>query len=323
MPNIFHRVISMRRLGASAHAALSPKAAGLFEKICLLIFGAVSALLFVFYHSRTAPLPPTKQIFVAEFDTISIPVPAEPIPVGTLLKNIQFKNINYPKHQLPEGAVTDLEPFLDSVNTAPLPASLPIFSANLSLTALKTNPVLDQISEGLRAMTIRVDATSAVEGWAATGSLVDVLLVTPENTLVVAEKVKILSTERSTTPLEGAHTPNVPSTATILVTQEQCLAINTAIPMGKIALVLRGVRDDKSWTNTSYSTEQLKRQSQSDSPIARSINGVVEIKGTPNEKFKTRSFALTDGRWVQTRSHPDGFLVNRSADSNEEIQDVH
>lgn len=312
----------MRRLGASAHANPSHKKPPLIEKLCLLIFGALVALLIAWYKLSPAPLPPSKPIIVAEFDTIAVPVPAEPIPVGTLLRKIQFRNIDYPKHQLPEGAVIDLNPFLDSVNTVPLPASLPVFSANLSLTALKTNPVLEQISEGLRAMTIKVDATSAVEGWAATGSLVDVLLVTPDKTLVVAEKVKILSTERSTTPLEGAHTPNVPSTATILVTQEQCLAINTAIPMGKIALVLRGVRDDKSWINTSYSKEQLKRQGQSDSLLSRSINGVVEIKGSPNDNFKTRSFALTDGRWVKTKAHPDGFLVNRNSDSSGEIQNA-
>lgn len=308
----------MRRIGASAQTTTSTGKSVLIERLFLLILGALVALVVALYRLRAAPVTTSKPIIVAEFDTVSVPVPVEPIPVGTLLRKIQFKNIPYPKHQLPEGAVKDLSPFLDSVNTAPLPASLPVFEANLSLTALKTNPVLEQISEGLRAMAIKVDATSAVEGWAATGSLVDVLLITPEKTLVVAEKVRILSTERSTTPLEGAHTPNVPSTTTILVTQDQCLAINTAIPMGKIALVLRGIRDDKSWANTSYSKEQLKRQGQPDSILARSINGVVEIKGAPSDSFKTRSFALTDGRWVQTRAHPEGFLMNRSSASNRE-----
>lgn len=309
----------MRRIGASTQGRFSNKALGIFQKICLLILGASGASIFGLYLSRPAPTPSAKPMIVAEFDTVAVPVPVGPIPIGTQLRKVQFKNIKYPKHQLPDGALIDLEPFLDSVNTAPLPASLPIFTDNLSLTALKTNPVLDQISEGLRAMTIKVDATSAVEGWAATGSLVDVLLVTPEKTLVVAERVKVLSTERSTTPLEGAHTPNVPSTATLLVTQDQCLAINTAIPLGKIALVLRGNRDEKSWVNTSYSKEQLKRQGQSDASFPRSINGVVEVKGAPNDNFKKRSFALTDGRWVRTKAHPDGFLANRNSESEEEI----
>jgi Flp pilus assembly protein CpaB len=312
----------MRRLGASAQATIYHRKPVMVERLCLLILGALVALIIALYKLRAAPIPTSKPVIVAEFDTVSVPVPVEPIPVGTLLRKIQFKNIPYPKHQLPEGAVRDLSPFLDSVNTVPLPASLPVFASNLSLTALKTNPVLEQISEGLRAMAIRVDATSAVEGWAATGSLVDVLLVTPEKTLVVAEKVRILSTERSTTPVEGAHTPNVPSTTTILVTQEQCLAINTAIPMGKIALVLRGLRDDKSWNNTSYSKEQLKRQGQTDSTLSRSINGVVEITGAPGDSFRKRSFALTDGRWVQTRAHPEGFLINRPSAADEENQNA-
>lgn len=77
---------------------------------------------------------------------------------------------------------------------------------------------------------MRVDATSSVEGWAGSGSLVDVLLIQKDRTTVVAEKVKVLSSERSSSPVEGGASPSVPSTATLLVTQEQCLAINTAIP---------------------------------------------------------------------------------------------
>lgn len=312
----------MRRIGVTNPVKISTRVTRTFHMICIFILGMSASALVVFYLARHTPPPPTKPMIVAEFDTVAVPVPVEPIPIGTPLRKVQFKNVRYPKHQLPDGALVDLEPFMDSVNTAPLPASLPVFTGNLSLTALKTNPVLEQISEGLRAMTIKVDATSAVEGWAATGSLVDVLLVTPDKTLVVAERVKVLSTERSTTPLEGAHTPNVPSTATLLVTQDQCLAINTAIPMGKIALVLRGIKDHKSWTNTSYSKEQLKRQGQNDTNFPRTINGVVEVKGAPNDSFKSRSFALTDGRWVRTKAHPDGFLINREADENEEPTDV-
>lgn len=65
------------------------------------------------------------------------------------------------------------------------------------------------------------------------------ILIQRDKTTVIAEGVKILSSERSVSPVEGNAAPNVPSTATILVTQEQCLAINTAVSLGRLSFSLK------------------------------------------------------------------------------------
>ena len=88
------------------------------------------------------------------------------------------------------------------------PVSLSSISANQNSVA---NPVLSQIPQGMKAMTVRVDATTAVEGWAGSGSSVDLLLIEKEQTLLIAENVKILSAERSVQPVDQV-TPNIPST---------------------------------------------------------------------------------------------------------------
>jgi Flp pilus assembly protein CpaB len=241
---------------------------------------------------------------VAEFDAVSIPVPIEPVPAGTKVSEIKLRNVSFPKHQVPEGALITLTGYTDSVTVAPLPANLPLFKRNLGAPGSAVNPVIDRIPPGMRAMTIKVDATAAVEGWAGSGAIVDVLLVEKDRTAVVAERVKILSAERSVNPIEGAAAPNVPSTVTLLVTQEQCLAINTAIPLGRIAFALRSARDDESWSDTDFTADRLKGVV--NAPAKRSsISGYVSIKdGSASQKF-----ALSNGQWIPTESVPDGFRV--------------
>ena len=130
---------------------------------------------------------------VGQFDTVNIPVPYEPVTAGTILHDVKFQLVAFPRHQVPKGAVFDIEPYRSSMAIAPLPANLPIFAKNLSVNPSASNPVIERIPEGMRAITVKVDATGAVEGWASSGAIVDVLLVTGEGTNVIAEKVKILS----------------------------------------------------------------------------------------------------------------------------------
>jgi len=243
---------------------------------------------------------------VAEFDTVEIPVPLAMVPAGTRIRDIRFKRVAYPKHQIPEGAIRDLSAYTESATMTSLPANLPIFASNLSLTAGRGNPVIESIPSGMRAITIRVDATSSVEGWAGSGSVVDVLLVSSEGASVVAEMVKILSAERSTSPVEGASSPTVPSTVTLLVTQEQSLAINAAIPMGKIAFALRNNQDEDNWGRKTFSTDMLKNGS-----VIRDSQGIIRGYVTVNDDAENSSFALTGNHWIKTEVIPEGFLPSR------------
>ena len=243
---------------------------------------------------------------VAEFDMVKIPVPLEPVPAGTRVRDIKFKMAAYPKHQVPSGALASLDVVAESATVVALPAELPVFQANFAQAAVASNPVLERIPPGMRAMTVRVDATSAVEGWAGSGSIVDVLLAEKDRTTVIAEKVKVLSAERSVSPVEGASAPSVPTTVTLLVSQEQCLAINTAAPLGKISFVLRSTRDEENWNNTVYTTDRLKGST----PALQerpAIKGYVELK---NDEGKV-AFALADGEWIRAETKPSGFFALR------------
>ena len=238
--------------------------------------------------------------FVPEFSVVEVPVPERPVPVGAVLRDVPLRLEKYPEHQLPRGAVRDLATARDRVALVALPAGLPIVAENIGTLDEAANPILGHIPPGMRAMTVRVDATTAVEGWVRGGSTVDVLLVEKGKTSVVAEKVKVISAERSLSPLNGGGAAAVPSTVTLLVTQEQCLAINTAVPLGKISFALRSSRDAEGWRDTRFAPEDL-----SPSSGGAKVEGVVSVGSGRDEQ----RFALVNGAWLPADSVPEGFLL--------------
>jgi len=273
--------------------------------VAIFVLGSAVGLTPLFVQrtiGASAPPPPT--ITVAQYDTIEVPVPVKPVEAGTSIGKISFQTVSYPRHQVPERVVTDVTTLAGAVTIAPLPANLPLFRENFSFTDPNSNPVEKQIPPAMRAMTLRVDATSAVEGWAGSGAVVDVLLVTPNQTSVIAERVKVLSAERSTAPVGASDAPMVPSTVTILVTQEQCLAINMAIPLGKIAFALRNGDDVEPWTDPMLAAEKLKRAPKVAADGGK-ITGFISVKGD------TKQFALRDGVWVKADTLSPEFSVSR------------
>lgn len=246
-------------------------------------------------------------VVVAEYDLVKLPVPAEPVRAGTRFSDIKLKTLELPVSQVPAGALQDTALLQDAVTAVSLPANLPLFRENFASDSGGANPVIDRIPSGMRAMTLKVDATTAVEGWAGSGTIVDVLLVEKERTTVVAENVKVLSAERSVSPVQGGASPEVPSTVTLLVTQEQCLAINTAVPLGKIAFALRGVSDQNTWHERQYTADRLARNNSQNSVQESKVDGYIEVKG----EGQSNKFTLADGKWIRTSIKPEGFLVNQ------------
>jgi Flp pilus assembly protein CpaB len=245
--------------------------------------------------------------YVPEYDVVEVPVPERPVAPGTIVREILTRREKFPRHQIPKDTVQDLGLVRDKVTLVALPGGLPIMEGNLGVVDEASNPVVGRIPPGMRAMTVRVDATSAVEGWARGGSVVDVLLVEKTRTAVIAEQVKVISAERSLSPIEGGTTKTgIPTTVTLLVTQEQCLAINTAVPLGKIAFALRSLRDGEGWRSTHFSSDDLSEGSRDPGKVR--VGGVISF-GSGAER---RQYALVDGAWIKADSVPPGFFAQHS-----------
>lgn len=250
--------------------------------------------------------PSRYRMIVPEYDVVEVPVPERVVSAGTLMRDVGTRLEKFPKHQLPRGVVLDAALVRDRAALVSLPSGLPIIEGNLGGAEELGNPIIGRIPPGMRAMTVKVDATSAVEGWARSGSIVDVLLVEKTKTTVVAEQVKVISAERSLSPV-GSTTQGVPSTVTLLVTQEQCLAIHTAVPLGKIAFALRSLKDEENWRATRFSSEDFNG---AHNEVRKSrIGGVVEFGVGADRK----RYALVDGAWIVADALPSGFFLNAAS----------
>ena len=239
-------------------------------------------------------------------NSIQVPVPSFDIEQGDVIGNAEFVFVNYPRSALPKGVVLDFDLLGEERAKKRLFAKIPVVLEGARSVG-KTNPIIQSIPEGMRAITLRVDATSSVEGWAGSGAVVDVLLVQSDKTTVVAEKVKILSAERSLDPVDSSSSPNIPSTVTVLVTQDQALAITTAIPRGTISFALRNNQDDSSWNDKTYTADRFGQASGVSGK--KSINGFVTI-GRGEQK---EAFALSGDDWVRSDILPKGYFPSQSS----------
>lgn len=186
---------------------------------------------------------------VNEDDIVMIQVPARAVARGEKLADVSFAAIKWPKSRVTAEYITDPGPYRSSSALTPLPKLLPVPVSALTTASFDTNHVTSAIPAGMRGITVRVDAESAVEGWAQSGNYVDVYLLRAGKggelqTKVIAEDIRILSTERSAQPASSEQiAPKAPSTATLLVTQDQALKIKTAANLGRLTFALRGTDD--------------------------------------------------------------------------------
>jgi pilus assembly protein CpaB len=196
--------------------------------------------------------PTSAPIVVAANDVISLPAPQRAIKPGEKISTIAFTQVELPKGTNTAHYVDNLQNYSGAYAKTALPKMLPIPREALSFENLdNNNMVVEGIPDGMRAITVSVDSEAAVEGWARSGSYVDVILV--RNTLdakpdleskVIAENVRILSAGQSTAP-SGTRTTaaKAPTTVTLLTSQEEALKIKTASGLGKITFALRGYGD--------------------------------------------------------------------------------
>jgi len=268
--------------------------------------------------SQSKPQPPPIQV-AADFDTIMIPTPTRTIAKGEPLRNVQFTHIKWPRSRITGEYITDLEHYREAVAITALPKFLPVPVESVSPTPFDSNAVVEGIPDGMRAITVRVDAESAVEGWARSGNYVDVILIRASDnkdlgleSRVIAENVKILSAGRSTDPLTTEGTaPKAPSTVTLLTSQEDALIIKTASNIGKLAFSLRGTKDSLPAIAVSMSQQKLLGNSR---PLKAAP---VEYQGFARDARGEVYVLAKDRRWTKAEDLPAVFPDNRNPGDDE------
>lgn len=192
----------------------------------------------------------------ASDELLSIQTPARAVARGEKLAEVPLTSVLWPKAQLSSEYVQDLSKYKEAVALTALPRMLPVPSSSLSFSGVNNNQVSESIPPGMRAITVKVDAESALEGWAQSGSFVDVILVRLNKegeggleAKVIAENIRILSAGRSAEPQTTDRlAPKAPSTITLLTSQEDALKILAAAKLGRLTFSLRGSGDSSPTT---------------------------------------------------------------------------
>lgn len=224
----------------------------------LVAFVGLSALL-LFSGSSTATSAPVPVEKAPEVDTLTVLIPVRQIQTGEPLDPTMFRSETRPKVGLSDKVLKDLEETKGMYARSVINPDQPL-NADLVTNIRPTNAITANIPEGYRAVTIRVDVTSGVEGWARPGAAVDVVWASAirgkQAVTVIVQNAKVLSAERQmeNNQAQGA---SVPSTVTLLVTADDAAKIQLASTAGSLTLSLRGDNDDRGQQVKSITIDDL------------------------------------------------------------------
>lgn len=232
----------------------------------------------------------------APVEMADVLVPIADIEQGKKLEPVMFRLEKRPKLAISQTSLKSFEEIKNQYARSIIPANQTM--AREFLTSIRpSNPVIANIPAGFRAVTISVNATTAVEGWATAGAMVDVQWIADitgkRTATIIVENAKILSAERQT---EGAQQQGqgqpIPTTVTLLVSERDAQKITLATTSGSIILHLRGANDAGKGTASEGS---LTLQDLANGGKNEGLEGYVKIKN-PDGTYK--EIKIQDGKMV-------------------------
>lgn len=292
-----------RHFGAKGSFNQSDKARTLIVvSICSVVFfSALSYLLIASNSSK--PEPATKLVEVIKdspIDMVDVLVPVQSIEAGRPLEPSMFRKEAKPKIGLSPRIVKDFEEIRGFYARTLIVSDQPLHGDYITKVR-PVSPIIPQIPDGFRAVTIRVDQVTGVEGWAQAGAQVDVVWTTKINgksaITVIVENAKVLSAERVTQADQKPGMP-IPSTVTLLVSADDSKRIQLATTTGLLFLTLRGETGGKGVQGGTITTDDLlaRGSSAGDSSRAHECQG----------RLRTCS---SDGRCETLCLRGDGSMV--------------
>ena len=179
-----------------------------------------------------------------------IVVAAADVNLGQRLTPEMLKSLEWPADSLPRGALTDTTKLVGRVLKTSVLRDEPLSEAKLA-PAGTLGGLSALISEGRRAITVRVNDVVGVAGFALPGNFVDILVNTQaagsggENAIskIVLERILVLAVAQEVGRDETR--PRVVNAVTLEVTPAQAENLDLARSVGTLSLVLRNQVDPR------------------------------------------------------------------------------
>lgn len=214
--------------------------------ILVLVFGVALAGGAIFFASKyfndmKASMAQQKP------DTVRVLVAKQKLSYGATIKAENLQWVEWPKAAVPAGAFTSIEALFGKdkkqkrIVLRSIEAGEPILDARI--TEFGESPrVAMNLSEGMRAVSIRIDDVSGVSGFVAPGDRVDILLTrTIDDELVssvILQEITVIAVDQQSNT--EASSPRIGRTVTFEVNTTQAQKLALAQQVGKLSLTLRG-----------------------------------------------------------------------------------
>jgi pilus assembly protein CpaB len=190
--------------------------------------------------------------------TTQVAVAARDLNLGTALETNQITLVSWPAHAVPKGAFRDKASLQGRVTSTGLQAGEPVLEARLAPIGTKGG-LSALISEGKRAITVRVNEVVGVAGFALPGNYVDVMVNTDDEgrpiSKIVLERILVLAVAQEVGRDETK--PRVVNAVTLEVAPEQAEKVDLARSVGNLSLVLRNQIDPNSSATEGVTKRQL------------------------------------------------------------------
>lgn len=181
---------------------------------------------------------------------VSLLAPDRQIRAGTKLSEISLKEVFWPRNQVPNEAIRDRAELRDFYAVVDIPEGMPIQRSHLTREFQNVGLPL---TPGNRAVSIEIDQTSGIEGWALPGSRVDIVLTFMSagelTTKVIVQNARVLSLggqrAEDMQPRVRGMLRDIKKTITLDVSQQDALTMTTAKEMGRLTLLMRSPDDNK------------------------------------------------------------------------------
>jgi len=215
-------------------------------------------------------------------DTIELVVAAQEIPIGARIEASHVRTTRWPLDAQPEGALRKPEEAVGQIARVTIDKNRPVVGTELVAQGVGLLPML--ITEGMRAMSVKVDGVTGVSGFITPNSRVDVLVAgkpegrtdDEERSKLILQNVRVLATGKSIEQQD--EKPVEVPTVTLLVSPEEAEKLTLATKQEPVRLALRNFRDEEVVRTSGMSTTALFANV---APVVKTSEGVVRHAVNP------------------------------------------
>lgn len=210
--------------------------------------------------------------------TVKVVVAKTEIPPGSPITAELVTLADWPRASKPQGAFDNAAQIKDRVINTGMAAGEPVTESKLAPVGSKGG-LSAVITEGKRALTVKVNEIVGVAGFTLPGNYVDIMVNTQDDSnnpvsKIVLEKILVLAVAQESE--RDPTKPRVVNAVTLQLSPEEAEKLDLARNLGSLSLVLRNQLDSKGLTSVGARRKDLLLREAAPQPAATTTTPPVK-----------------------------------------------